>query len=56
MLWSIITKIIKEDAYPNWKFNYSGIIDFCESKLDEHIISIEFVDNLDLSEDVQING
>lgn len=46
----------KDDTHPNWKFNYAGIIDFCESKLDEHIISIEFVDDLNLSEDVQMNG
>ena len=46
----------KDNAHPNWKFNYAGIIEFCESKLDEHIISIEFVDDLDLSEDVQMDG
>lgn len=46
----------KDNTHPNWKFNYAGIIEFCESKLDEHIISIEFVDDLDLSEDVQMDG
>ena len=46
----------KDDSHPNWKFQYAGIIDFCESKLDEHIISIEFIDDLKLDEDVQMNG
>ena len=46
----------KDDSHPNWKFQYAGIIDFCESKLDEHIISIEFVDDLNLDKHVQING
>lgn len=46
----------KDDTHPEWKFNYAGIIEFCESDLDEHIISIEFVDDLDLSEYVQIDG
>lgn len=46
----------KDESHPNWKFQYAGIIDFCESKLDEHIISIEFVDELNLDEHVQMNG
>ncbi len=46
----------KDDTHPEWKFNYAGIIEFCDSNLDEHIISIEFVDDLDLSEYVQIDG
>ena len=46
----------KDESHPNWKFQYAGIIDFCESKLDEHIISIEFVDDLNLNKHVQING
>lgn len=46
----------KDDSHPNWKFQYAGIIDFCESKLDGHVISIEFVDDLDLDEHVQMNG
>lgn len=46
----------KDDSHPNWKFQYAGIIDFCESNLDEHIISIEFVDDLKLDEQVQMNG
>lgn len=46
----------KDDSHPNWKFQYAGIIDFCESKLDEHIISIEFVDDLKLDDHVQLNG
>ena len=46
----------KDDSHTNWKFQYAGIIDFCESKLDEHIISIEFVDDLKLDDHVQLNG
>ena len=46
----------KDDSHPNWKFQYAGIIDFCESKLDEHIISIEFVDDLILDGHIQMNG
>lgn len=46
----------KDDAHPNWKFKYAGIIDFCEHKLDEHIISIEFIDDLNLDKEIQING
>lgn len=46
----------KDHFHPDWKFNYAGTIEFCESKLDEHIISIEFIDDLNLSEDVQMNG
>lgn len=46
----------KDESHPNWKFQYAGIIDFCESKLDEHIISIEFVDELNLDKHVQMNG
>ncbi len=46
----------KDDNYPNWKFEYAGIIEFCESKIDEHIVSIDFVDNLKLDTNVQING
>ncbi len=46
----------KDDSHPNWKFQYAGIIDYVESKLDEHIISIEFFDELELDDNVQING
>lgn len=46
----------KDDSHPNWKFQYAGTIDFCESKLDEHIISIGFLDDLNLDKHVQING
>ena len=46
----------RDATHSNWKFNYVGIIEFCESKLDEHIISIEFTDDLNLDEDVQMNG
>ena len=46
----------KDDSHPNWKFQYAGIIDFVESKLDEHIISIEFVDDFNLAEHIQMDG
>ena len=46
----------KDKAHPEWKFDYAGIIDFTESKLDEHLISIEFRDELILDDYVQLNG
>ncbi|MBR1540849.1 MAG: hypothetical protein IJ629_06885 [Clostridia bacterium] len=46
----------KDDIHPNWKFQYAGVIDFYESKLDEHIISIEFIDDLKLDKHIQMNG
>ena len=52
----IIIDSAKDKDHPNWKFKYAGIIEFCESKIDEHIISIEFIDDLNLNDDVQING
>lgn len=52
----IIINFKKDDKHPQWKFEYSGIIDFCESNLDEHLISIEFSDELLLDDNVQING
>ena len=46
----------KDGKYSNWKFEYFGVIEFCETKLDGHIISVEFTDELKLSEDIQIDG
>ena len=46
----------KDDKHPDWKFQYAGVIEFCESNIDEHIISVEFMDDLKLSENVQIDG
>ncbi len=46
----------KDNTHPNWKFKYAGTIDFFESNLDEHIISIEFIDDLNLDSHIQING
>jgi hypothetical protein len=46
----------KDENHPQWKFEYAGIIDFCESKLDEHLISIEFKDDLILDDYIQLNG
>lgn len=46
----------KDETNPNWKFKYAGIIEFCENRIDEHIISIEFIDDLKLDKNVQING
>lgn len=52
-----ITVLFKKDeAHPNWKFEYAGIIDFVENKLDSHMISIEFTDALDLDDYIQFNG
>lgn len=45
-----------DENNPQWNFEYAGIIDFCESNLDEHLISIEFTDDLILDDNVQING
>lgn len=46
----------KDEEHSNWKFEYAGIIDFTENQLDEHIISIEFTDNLELDDYIQMNG
>ncbi len=46
----------KDDKHPNWKFEYAGVIEYCETKLDEHIISIEFIDDLDIDDYVQMDG
>ncbi len=40
----------------NWKFTYAGIIDYNENKLDEHVISIEFSDDLNFDDYMQFNG
>lgn len=46
----------KDGAHPDWNFEYFGSIEFLESNLDEHIITIEFADALRLSKNVQIDG
>jgi len=46
----------KDDKHPDWQFNYFGVIEFCENTLDEHIISIEFIDDLQLDKHVQLDG
>jgi len=46
----------KDDAHPNWKFKYAGSIEFLEHHLDDHIISVDFIDDLNLSKDIQIDG
>lgn len=52
----IIINFKNDGKHPQWNFKYSGIIDFCESNLNEHLISIEFNDELVLDDNVQING
>lgn len=46
----------KDGEHPHWKFKYSGIINFNENQLDEHILSIEFSDDLNLDNYIQMNG
>ncbi|MBE5805480.1 MAG: hypothetical protein E7313_01990 [Clostridiales bacterium] len=46
----------KDEEHPNWNFNFAGVIKFCENKLDEHLISIEFMDDLEMCDYVQIDG
>ena len=46
----------KNNGNKNWKFNYTGIIDYEESNLDEHLISIEFYDDLIFDNYMQFNG
>ncbi len=51
-----ITIDSKNDGTKMWNYKYSGIIDFLEHNLDNHIISIEFFDELKLDDNVQMNG
>ena len=51
-----VTINFKNQDNDNWKFKYAGIIDYTESKLDEHLISIEFSDDLKFDDYIQING
>ena len=51
-----ITINAKNDGNNNLKFKYAGIIDYTESKLDEHMISIEFNDDLKFKDYMQFNG
>lgn len=46
----------KDKNHPQWNFEYAGIIEFCENKLDEHIISIEFKDELILKNTIYLDG
>ena len=46
----------KDDAHPDWKFKYAGAIEFLEHKLDDHIITIEFIDDLILAKYIEIDG
>lgn len=46
----------KNEGNDNWKFKYAGIIDYNENKLDEHILSIEFSDDLKFDDYIQFNG
>ena len=51
---TIISK--KDESNPNWNHNYWGAIDYVECELDGHIISVEFLDDLDLIDRVQVDG
>ena len=51
-----ITINAKNDGNWNSKFKYVGTIDYTESKLDEHMISIEFNDDLKFKDYMQFNG
>ena len=51
-----VTINFKNEGNDNWKFKYAGIIDYTESKLDEHLISIEFSDDLKFDDYIQFNG
>ena len=51
-----ITIDFKNEGNPNWKFQYAGIIDFVDNTLDDHIISIEFTDDLKFDDNIQFNG
>ena len=46
----------RDSEHPEWKFVFAGHIAYCHSSLDEHLVSVEFVDDLKLSNDVQIDG
>lgn len=46
----------KGERNPNMKVDYIGKIQFLEHNLDEHIIEIEFIDNLILNKRVDIDG
>lgn len=46
----------KNNGNDNWEFTYAGIIEYIENKLDEHIISIEFSDDLNFDDYMQFNG
>lgn len=48
--------IYKNDGTKEWKFKYAGVITFLEHNLDEHIIEIEFMDDLKLDDNVIIDG
>ncbi len=51
-----ITINFRNEGKSNWKFKYAGIIDYTENKLDGHIISIEFCDDLKFDDYMQFNG
>ena len=51
-----ISILFKNDGNENWKFDYAGVIRFLEHDLDEHIIEIEFTDDLILDDSINIDG
>lgn len=52
---NILISSKKDDQHPDWNFTYAGSLKYCESSLDEHIIIVEFIDDLKLI-DVMIDG
>lgn len=42
----IIIIFKRDERHPNFKFDYYGTIRFIEHNLDEHIIEVDFMDNL----------
>jgi hypothetical protein len=52
----IIIDFKKTEEYPKAKYNYGGQLEYVESNLDEHIIDVEFGDDLVLYGDVGLNG
>ena len=49
----------RDESHPNYKFKYYGAFEFCETNLDEHVIStdyfVDFDDNLNFH-NVSLNG
>ncbi len=54
---TILSKLGKPTISIDMKIGgFAGHIAYCHSTLDEHLVTVEFVDNLKLSQNVQIDG